>query len=219
MGIGNNIKTLADSKNISINELAKNAGIAPQTIYAIIKRDKPGQKVSPDILDKIATALNVNTYQLLGTTRYGAYQSTFFKKEFIDDSFGEDITWDYPGEKEDFEMNEEIYKRERQHCKEEYENFIQPFLNNLGYSSELILSLYDFVILINVEDRTYIIPCEKINNYFKSFPNFIKNYGTIADPQKIKHLREGQEIYQQLGKGSIIISNNSDPNGLGKVND
>lgn len=64
MGIGKNIKKRLDEKNMSVNELATKASISPQTLYAIIKRDKPDQKVSPDILQRIADVLQVDPMSL-----------------------------------------------------------------------------------------------------------------------------------------------------------
>ena len=57
MGIGKTLKKLIDLKNTNVNELARNADVSPQTIYAIIKRDS--KKVDIDVLLKISKILEV----------------------------------------------------------------------------------------------------------------------------------------------------------------
>ena len=39
MGYGKNLKSILDEKGMTVKELAKNAGIAPTTLYSIIQRD------------------------------------------------------------------------------------------------------------------------------------------------------------------------------------
>lgn len=58
MGIGSKLSTLMKEKGTNANEVAQNAGIPPQTIYSLIRRD--AKKVDIDSLIKIARVLEVN---------------------------------------------------------------------------------------------------------------------------------------------------------------
>lgn len=57
MGIGKNLKIILDNKGMTVAELARLSGIAPQTLYAIIKRDN--DKVSMDALLLISKVLDM----------------------------------------------------------------------------------------------------------------------------------------------------------------
>lgn len=105
MGIGINFKKIIDAKNLTVSEVAKITKIAPQTLYAIIKRDKENQKVSPDILDKIANALAVSIWDL-----YGIDEKTAHSSAFVNSLIGDldDVEDDYPGELEKIKKNAAI---------------------------------------------------------------------------------------------------------------
>lgn len=66
MGIGTNLKELISLKGTNVNELAAKAGISPQTLYAIIKRDNT--KIDTNILLKLAHALDVPSESILSFT-------------------------------------------------------------------------------------------------------------------------------------------------------
>lgn len=63
MGIGIRLQSILDEQNIKVSQLAKNSGIAPTTIYGIIKRDN--NTVKPEILKKLCSALNISEEKLL----------------------------------------------------------------------------------------------------------------------------------------------------------
>lgn len=63
MGIGANLKELISLKGTNVNELATKAGISPQTLYAIIKRDN--SKIDTTLLLKLACALDVPSEKIL----------------------------------------------------------------------------------------------------------------------------------------------------------
>lgn len=58
MGIGSKINTLMNEKNINANELANRVGVAPTTLYSMIKRDS--KKADIEVLIKIANELGVS---------------------------------------------------------------------------------------------------------------------------------------------------------------
>lgn len=55
MGIGTKLSELIEANNTNPNELAKKIGVAPTTIYSIIKRDS--KKADIEVLLKIADLL------------------------------------------------------------------------------------------------------------------------------------------------------------------
>ncbi len=57
MGIGNKLSELLEVNNMNPNELAKKVGVAPTTIYSMIKRDS--KKADIEVLLKIANILGV----------------------------------------------------------------------------------------------------------------------------------------------------------------
>lgn len=66
MSIGKKLKNLIDYRGTNVNKLAKNAGVSPQTVYGIIKRDNT--KVDIDILQALSEELDVSLeYFALGT--------------------------------------------------------------------------------------------------------------------------------------------------------
>ena len=58
MGIGSKMNKLMHEKNINANELANKIGIAPTTIYSMIKRDS--KKADIEVLIRIAKELGVS---------------------------------------------------------------------------------------------------------------------------------------------------------------
>lgn len=64
MGIGANIKNVAQKQGISLKELSRRAGIPYTTIYNMVKRDS--NRVSPQNIQKIADALSVGAGELYG---------------------------------------------------------------------------------------------------------------------------------------------------------
>lgn len=57
MGIGNTLNQLIKLRGTNVNELSQKIGVAPTTIYSLIKRDS--KKVDIEILIKLSKALNV----------------------------------------------------------------------------------------------------------------------------------------------------------------
>lgn len=57
MSIGKRLEELINYRNTNVNRVAREAGISPQTIYGIIKRDNT--KVDINILMALAKDLNV----------------------------------------------------------------------------------------------------------------------------------------------------------------
>ena len=66
MGIGYKIKELAGLKEINLKELSRKADVSYNTLYAIVQRDN--ESVRPDILIKIAKALEVPIWELYGVS-------------------------------------------------------------------------------------------------------------------------------------------------------
>lgn len=58
MPIGQKLKTLIEYRGTNVNKLARQAGVSPQTVYGIIKRDNT--KVDIDILQALAKELDVS---------------------------------------------------------------------------------------------------------------------------------------------------------------
>ena len=58
MGIGSKINNLMNEKNINANELANRVGVAPTTLYSMIKRDS--KKADIEVLIRIANELGVS---------------------------------------------------------------------------------------------------------------------------------------------------------------
>lgn len=63
MGIGTRLVELMNSKKINANELANKIGVAPTTLYSMIKRDS--SRVDIDLIIKIAHALNMTADEFL----------------------------------------------------------------------------------------------------------------------------------------------------------
>lgn len=57
MGIGSKLSELMATNNTNVNELSRNVGVSPQTIYSIIKRDS--KKADIEVLLKIAKLFGV----------------------------------------------------------------------------------------------------------------------------------------------------------------
>lgn len=58
MGIGKILSDLIDEKKSNVNEIAKLAGVSPQTLYSMIKRDS--MKADIEVLIKVSNALGVD---------------------------------------------------------------------------------------------------------------------------------------------------------------
>ena len=58
MGIGSRLESLMKERHTNANELAQKIGVAPTTIYSMIKRDS--KKADIDVLLSIARALDVD---------------------------------------------------------------------------------------------------------------------------------------------------------------
>ena len=63
MGIGTRLVELMNDKNINANELANKIGVAPTTLYSMIKRDS--SRVDIDLIIKISHALNMTADEFL----------------------------------------------------------------------------------------------------------------------------------------------------------
>lgn len=63
MGIGTRLVELMKTKKINANELAVKIGVAPTTIYSMIKRDS--SRVDIDLIIKISHALNITADEFL----------------------------------------------------------------------------------------------------------------------------------------------------------
>lgn len=66
MGVGLQLKAILRDQKMTIKQLAEKTGISINTLYSITKRDS--SSIDPIILKKIATALNVPFWKLLGGT-------------------------------------------------------------------------------------------------------------------------------------------------------
>ena len=58
MGIGAKLEKLLKKRNMNANELAQNIGVAPTTIYSMIRRDS--KKADIEVLFKLAKELGVD---------------------------------------------------------------------------------------------------------------------------------------------------------------
>ena len=63
MGIGKRLEELMEKKGINTNELARLIGVAPTTLYSMIKRDS--NRVDIDLVIKIAHALGMTADEFL----------------------------------------------------------------------------------------------------------------------------------------------------------
>lgn len=66
LDFGKKLKDLISEKNITVSELAQMTGINRNTLYSYIRRGT--QKIDPVILQKLATALNVDVYYFIGAS-------------------------------------------------------------------------------------------------------------------------------------------------------
>lgn len=64
MGIGKQLNRILLDKGLTVAEVARETGINPQTLYAIIKRDN--DKVDAEILRDLVIFFNIDIYELLG---------------------------------------------------------------------------------------------------------------------------------------------------------
>lgn len=82
MGIGSKLNDLLIKRNMNASELAAQVGIAPTTIYSMIKRDS--KKADIEVLIKIAKILNVPVEY------FGDEEPTTLAAHFDGDDFTED---------------------------------------------------------------------------------------------------------------------------------
>lgn len=75
MGIGKTLSNILVEKNSNPNDLAERIGVAPSTIYSIIKRDN--MKVDITVLAKICKELSVDMERF-----YEEYVAESHKKDF-----------------------------------------------------------------------------------------------------------------------------------------
>lgn len=68
MGIGKRLEDLMIKRGINANELAKMIGVAPTTLYSMIKRDS--NRVDIDLVIRIAHALGMSADEFLSTEPY-----------------------------------------------------------------------------------------------------------------------------------------------------
>lgn len=109
MGIGYKIKELAELKENNLKELSRKADVSYNTLYAIVQRDN--ESVRPDILTRIAKALDVSIYELLETDR----------KEFLDKACTYEAFGDFHPNKEEKGKDSKdtptiLYKCDRRAC-------------------------------------------------------------------------------------------------------
>lgn len=64
MTVGERIGIYAQEKNINLHKLSKNAGVSYNTLYSIVRRKS--DKIDADILAKVAKALEIPVFDLLG---------------------------------------------------------------------------------------------------------------------------------------------------------
>lgn len=83
MGIGKTLSDVLEERKINPNELSEKTGIAPSTIYSIIKRDN--MKVDISVLAKICRALNVSMERFYN--EYVKENSDDFSKQIKNDEF------------------------------------------------------------------------------------------------------------------------------------
>lgn len=68
MGIGKRLEDLMEKRGVNANELAKLIGVAPTTLYSMIKRDS--NRVDIDLIIKIAHALGMTADEFLSPEPY-----------------------------------------------------------------------------------------------------------------------------------------------------
>lgn len=64
MGLGTRMKEILNQKQMTIKQLSKESGVSVNTLYSITKRDNNMARY--DIIEKIATALDVSIEELTG---------------------------------------------------------------------------------------------------------------------------------------------------------
>lgn len=93
MGIGSRLESLMKERHTNANELAQRIGVAPTTIYSMIKRDS--KKADIDVLLSIARALDVDV------SYFGDVPDRGTSSEDTPLSTGENITPDHQTSYED----------------------------------------------------------------------------------------------------------------------
>lgn len=126
MGIGKNINDQIEKKGITVAQLSRETGIAATTVYSIIQRDS--DSVAVNTLQKIAEALGVEIWDLIGVDRETARQNKNSLEEFAD-LYADDE------ERKEHEFQKEVYEQEEKDMVDYYYSSIVPVLKNLGYKS------------------------------------------------------------------------------------
>ena len=76
MGIGLKLEKLIKDRNTNVNELAQKVGVAPTTIYSMIRRDS--KKADIEVLFKIAKELGVDAeYFCDADTQIDKYEPSY----------------------------------------------------------------------------------------------------------------------------------------------
>ena len=102
MGIGKRLEELMKIRNLNTNELAKLIGVAPTTLYSMIKRDS--NRVDIDLIIKIAHALGMTADELLSVDQPPVTIAAHFD--------GDDFT---PEEQAEIENFKRFVKAKREH--------------------------------------------------------------------------------------------------------
>jgi len=133
MAIGKNLKKIIEDRNIKVSELSKISGIQSQTLYAIINRDN--DTVKPDILRKIALAMNISVDELLGNIPFPDKNYNFNFSTILD------LTYD---------IYEEIYN----HSKLKYDIGLtaRTFMNKDKYFIEGLAN--NFLSMVSTSQKT-----------------------------------------------------------------
>ena len=64
MNIGSRLKQILDERELNVSQLAREAEVSPQTLYAMIKRDS--NKADMDIMARILDALDMDLLEFMG---------------------------------------------------------------------------------------------------------------------------------------------------------
>ena len=88
MGIGTKLSELIEANGTNPNELAKKVGVAPTTIYSIIKRDS--KKADIEVLIKIADLFGVTVeYFVDDNSKPSTLAAHFDGSEYTEDELDE----------------------------------------------------------------------------------------------------------------------------------
>lgn len=81
MGIGSKLDLLMKQRNTNANELANKIGVAPTTIYSMIKRDS--KKADIEVLFKIAKELGVDAEYFCDDTKEPSKEEPYIDVELL----------------------------------------------------------------------------------------------------------------------------------------